>query len=592
MFVFSPRRWTPGAVATTVAALALVACDDPTARTDLRPEGDPEVLAVLVLTDSISGLLETATYCAPNDPNRPTLVGLPDFTTTNVCDDDPSVPAMMAEAAPGTWYVRIMFDELLDPSIEELIPVLDDDDQPTGQFIGSLAASQPVTLRCEGVDGAMHDVDYDGYYSPSGNNVTWPLGPSLVIRPLDPTVVPVASSCEVAIKANTVKDKTGNFVPAGQAGPFTFRTQPVTVIGTFPADGAVVASDFLFLNDYEVDFNTAIDDTTFTIPEDVTIAPAPADPASTGTYAAGNLGFIFTDFIPGTEFTVTFNENAMVTDLCGKETPLRVETGTDNMVTFSTQPFRLLSVTPAQGTGILPSRKIRLDFNTPIDVTSIDPATEISVTPAIANLSLATISPAAGGDGGTVVVNGRYQLNTEYTFTLKAGATIRDLYDSTDFVVAADQTVKFTTAGMIALTAQSPANAATVTKATATSAVTVRLTFSTEVDPISVTPDEFTFTTAAGQPVLGAVVQLPPPPVPPAPPTAPTTSIGFGTGLASLPAGSYVFTFKAGATVTDFLGNTYTQAADRVIPFTVAETPPPSGGEEFLCLGQTPSAAN
>ncbi|MDQ3364574.1 MAG: Ig-like domain-containing protein [Myxococcota bacterium] len=541
------------------------------------------MLAVLVLSDSVNGLLETATYCAPNDPIRPTLVGLPDFTTTNVCDDDPSVPATMAEAAPGTWYVRIMFDELLDPSIEELIPVLDDDDQPTGQFIGSLAASQPVTLRCQGVDGAMYDVDYDGYYSPSGNNVTWPLGPSLVIRPLDPTVVPVASSCEVSIRPNVVKDKQGNFVPSGQSGPFLFRTQPVTVIDTFPADGAVVASDFLFLNDYEVIFNTAIDPDSFTIGDDVTISPVPADPDETGTYADGPLGFIFTHFIPGTEFTVTFNENAMISDICGKETPLRVDVGTDNVVTFSTQPFRLNSITPAQGTGILPSRKIRLDFNTPVLASSIDPATEITVTPAIANLSLATLP---GSDRGTVVVNGRYQLNTEYTFTLKAGATVRDIYDSTTFTVEADQTVTFTTAGMIALTAQSPANAATVTKATALSPVAVRLTFSTEVDPTSVTPDEFTFTTAAGQPVPGAIVQIP------IPPAADSTSITFGTGLASLPAGDYVFTFKAGATVTDFLGNTYTQAADRVIPFTVAEASPPGGGDEFLCLGQTPSAAN
>ncbi|MBA3396702.1 MAG: Ig-like domain-containing protein [Deltaproteobacteria bacterium] len=573
MFVYPQRRKTQGAVALAVGALAIAACDDPTARTDLRPEGDPEVLAVLVLSDSLHGLLETATFCAPNDPIRPTLVGLPDFTTTTVCDEDPSVPATMAEAAPGSWYVRIMFDELLDPSIEDLIPILDENDMETGTFTGTLERTQPVTLRCKGVDDMFHDVAYDGYYSPSGNNVTWPVGPSIVIRPLDPTIVPVASDCEVAIKADTVKDKSGNFVPPGQVGPYKFRTQPVTVIDTFPADGGTVAADFMFLNDFEYIFNTVIDPDTFTLPEDVTLTPAEAGTA--GTYGFDNLGFVFGNWTPGTEFTVEITADAMVTDLCGKETPLRVDLPS-NATTFSTQPFRLNSITPAQGTGVLPSRKIRLDFNTPVDASTLA-TTEFTVTPAIAGMTVVN----AGGDNGTLLIQGRYQLNTEYTFTLNANATVRDVYDTTDFTNAMDQTVKFTTATAIALTAQSPANDARVVKATTASNVDVRLTFSTEMDTTTLGTDEFTFTTAAGAPVAGAAV---------VPNAAPST--GVAVRVVGLAAGSYVFTLKAGATINDLLGNTYTQAADRVIPFTVAETPTPPDVEEFLCLGQTPSAAN
>ena len=45
--------------------------------------------------------------------------------------------------------------------------------------------------------------------------------------------------------------------------------------------------------------------------------------------------------------------------------------------------------------------------------------------------------------------------------------------------------------------------------------------------------------------------------------------------VATLAEGDYTFTLKMGATIDDALGNTYTQAADMVVNFTVeAETPP------------------
>ena len=37
--------------------------------------------------------------------------------------------------------------------------------------------------------------------------------------------------------------------------------------------------------------------------------------------------------------------------------------------------------------------------------------------------------------------------------------------------------------------------------------------------------------------------------------------------------GDYTFTLKAGATIEDVLGNVYTQAADRVVNFTVVDAP-------------------
>jgi hypothetical protein len=229
MFVHPSRLATQGAV--LVGTLALVACEDPEARTDLRPAGDPEVLSVLVMNDAAGGLIETATFCKTGDVKRPTLVGLPDFTTTQVCADDVSMPATEVEdAVPTGWFARVMFDELLDPDVEDLIPILDPDTmQETGTFSGSLAQTQPLTLTCGG-----NAVQYDGYYNPSGNNVTWPLGPSLFFAPTDPTTVATGSECEVGIK-ESVTDKDGNLVPDTQRSGYKFKIAPLTFLGSTPA---------------------------------------------------------------------------------------------------------------------------------------------------------------------------------------------------------------------------------------------------------------------------------------------------------------------------------------------------------------------
>src|SRR3954463_8940188 len=101
---------THGVVAATLGVLVAGACSDPTQGTDLRPEGPPDVLAVLVATDAASQLAETATYCRADDAKRPGLVGLPDFTTSQICPDDGTDAEMVADAYPDGWYVRVMFD--------------------------------------------------------------------------------------------------------------------------------------------------------------------------------------------------------------------------------------------------------------------------------------------------------------------------------------------------------------------------------------------------------------------------------------------------------------------------------------------------
>lgn len=246
MFLNARRLRTQGVIAVTLASCSLIACDDPVASTDLRPEGAPEVLSVLVMNDPSDLFLETATFCKANDVKRPGFVGTP-LGGIVVCDDvdlsagaEPvadAVPTDLAQGGSGTggWYIRVMFDELLDPDVEELIPIEDENGIPTGQSTGSLATTQPVTVTCDGVE-----VAYDGYYSPSGNNVTWPVGPSLVIAPTTREAIPTSANCTVAIK-DLVVDKDNNSVPGdqrGDGGEYAFSIAPLEFVDSDPSPGA------------------------------------------------------------------------------------------------------------------------------------------------------------------------------------------------------------------------------------------------------------------------------------------------------------------------------------------------------------------
>lgn len=262
-----------GVVAATLGALTLGACSDPAQDTDLRPEGPPDVLAVTVMTDAATQLSEKATFCKLNDEKRPSLVGLPDFTTQQICPEDLSKGVdEVTSAYPDGWFVRIMFDELLDPSIETLTPILDADGMETGNFSGSIAASHPVTLMCESVNGGMVSVDYDGYYQPAGNRVTWPLGPSLVIKPNNPTLIATNTECTVTINNDVVRDKSGEKVPDNEKGPYKFRIAPISVISIDPPDdpdseNPIPALQIYFDNPF-IQFNTYVDLSTLCPDED------------------------------------------------------------------------------------------------------------------------------------------------------------------------------------------------------------------------------------------------------------------------------------------------------------------------------------
>ncbi len=348
MLLQPSRLKTQGAVLAITTGFALHACSDPTAQTDLRPAGDPEVLAVLVMNDPDALLYERATFCKTNDAKRPSLVGITDFTTLQICPDDLAMGApKIVDAVPTGWYVRIMFDELLDPTVEDLLPICNDSTEtpvdcadptaiPTGTFTGSLLVTQPVILTCNGVA-----VPYDGYYVPGGNNVTWPLGPSLFIQPLDTSTVPTGANCTVEIK-DSVTDKEGNPVPADQRGTggiysFTVAGLAITGIAPAPSDSGMeeeITADAPLV----ITFNAPIDAASLA-PAEVKIAEGadcaaaraaltagaglktavidadPSDPNSIDISIAGAPAGEF--FNEDKAYAVTFADGATIQDVAG-----------------------------------------------------------------------------------------------------------------------------------------------------------------------------------------------------------------------------------------------------------------------------------
>ncbi len=269
MFVRS-QAW----LATSAAVFGVVACSDPNLPTDLRPDGPPEVLSVLVANNT-DGLDEGATFCKTRGPNdgaqgagddkRPGLVDIGvDFFSDQICPEDLTmgVPEL-TNALPSTFYVRIMFDELLNgDQVETLSPVLDGSGNPTGNSSGSIATTLPVTFSCDGVA-----VPYDGYYQPAGNSFSWPLGPSLFIQAVDPTTIPTGANCTVSISPTVVVDKDGNAVPTDQLGPFTFSVSPLRVTKVAPKAGITDAAKRSSISPADpivFTFNNGVDLTSFT----------------------------------------------------------------------------------------------------------------------------------------------------------------------------------------------------------------------------------------------------------------------------------------------------------------------------------------
>ncbi len=598
------------ALGAAAGVFVLGACGDPEQNTNLRPEGPPDVLAVLVATDPAAQLYESATYCKVDDEKRPTQVGLPDFTLSQICDADLTAPApMVTSAYPDGWYVRIMFDELLDPEVEELIEILDPDTgEGTDTFTGTIANTQPVVLECESVAGGFVEVPYDGYYSPAGNAVTWPLGPSLVIKPDEPRAIATNKMCRITLR-DTITDKSGNPVPADQRGPFPFKIAPITPIAISPADGDEVDAFALYDNgdNIAITFNTAIDESslcdepgpnpcevTITPPDtglcDIAAAPGTGSGLScviggaacagagetciyqgVGAYGASVTGsetdVWFYSVAPvqtEKDYTFAFIAGTKIKDRCGVETTFGTPSVEDlTEATYSTLPFDFNSLVPGNGDTVSNLRKPTLSFNNVIDDASLT-TTEYTLNPAPGSAGLVSTT------GANLVWSGHYAPATAYTLTVTGTADVKDVFGKT-WTNDAEKKITFTTQP-IAVTSISPANNSVSVKATPASNTTISISFNQSMNPATLDPTEWTFTSPTA-------VVFGPPTISGCAATSTTCSIRLTTTTPIAP-GAYKFTLKQGATISDVLGNVYTQAADRTVSFTVENAEP----DVVICL--------
>jgi hypothetical protein len=305
-------------------ALALVvvviACSDPDLASDLNEEGPPEVLEVNVRSESAflgpgdpTGLQaeESATYCRPGKQYRVNTVYCPEArdSANAPIAGDRAVETPVMDALPNGWYVRIIFDELLDPDIEDLRPGEDG-------IYGHIDATQPVTLTCAGVA-----VDYDGYYDPSGNHLSYPPGPALVVEPAE-FIASGTADCEIEVRSGEVVDKDGDAVPSNQIGPYQFGIAPLSIYDISPSDESEgVALDTVITVAFgaPIDVATVADRIVLTDADDTVIATtildeesedADGDPSTIELVPTGGL-------TASTTYTITVTGG--VADIAGGE---------------------------------------------------------------------------------------------------------------------------------------------------------------------------------------------------------------------------------------------------------------------------------
>jgi hypothetical protein len=268
----------------SAALLTLIcACTDPDLASGLVTEGPPTVSAVTVTGEAGT----EATYCNPAMAEH----------TPKVCLAGQSVEPVR-DVRPLGWKARVVFKELLDPSIEDI------DTAGTG----SIARAHPFTVTC---GDAV--IAYDGFYDPSGNHDTSPVGPALVIYPASQPAAASASSCRIAIDAGAIRDKDGE--PAPNDIRFAFTLAALHVAATTPAAGATDADP---LGQIRLSLNSHVDAATLAghvqlidasgLPVAAAITVPAADPTSIAIEPAAALAH-------GAAYTVTLSTG--ITDTFG-----------------------------------------------------------------------------------------------------------------------------------------------------------------------------------------------------------------------------------------------------------------------------------
>jgi Bacterial Ig-like domain len=254
-----------GLLAALMPCVLGVACGDPELASELTEEGPPEVLEVNVASESAPtdpnlNAIEAATYCRPGEEYKVNTLYCPlDRDGENApIPGAREVDGPVLDATPVGWHARFIFDELIDPSIEELIDT-------DGTITGSIAAADPFVLSCGGVE-----IPYEGWYDPTGNHLSYPPGPSLVVHAID--FVATSTPCEVALRDGVVTDKDGEDVPGDHVGPYPFTIAPLSIGEVDPADATTGVDPTAVIS---IPFNAPID--LDTVADQITVNDGTAD---------------------------------------------------------------------------------------------------------------------------------------------------------------------------------------------------------------------------------------------------------------------------------------------------------------------------
>jgi hypothetical protein len=328
----------------------------------------------------------------------------------------------------------------------------------------------------------------------------------------------------------------------------------------------------------DLTFNAVID------PTSVMYTYSPTVPNSAVGPEAANEVFVAGDF-PANAGPYNFGVTS-VADQCGKTTMLGTPSDMNNTATsFSTNPLALNGITGATD----PGAKTVVSFNQYMDPTTFVDGTQFTISPE--PTGGAAVSPSGGDfiiDGAGVfdattglVISAAYKLNTSYTFTLNAGAAIKDCpggeatcANQSTFTNGAAQAVPFMTDPAITLNNIAPMDSSTIDAGTP-----VDLTFNQTITDASAAANLGTNITIDPAVTLAEEsdgnedVYIGPGPIDP-------TTLAF----ASWPPGTYTLTIHGAATFSDGITGdaAFTPGMDTVIHFTVP--PPATGGTAPTCF--------
>jgi hypothetical protein len=208
--------------------------------------------------------------------------------TPNGCEAGKSIDPV-SDVRPLRWSARVVFKELLDPDIETIDGVGD----------GHIEGNDPFTVTC-----GDKPVAYEGFYDPSGNHETTPIGPALVISAVAQPAAPAATACRIAINPDKIHDKDGNAAPTDVA--FAFTLAPLHARASAPEAGATNVDPTAVVT---VTLNSNVDAATLAGNVSITAGAVPVPAAA--SVSQNDPAIIMIDpgasLASGTTYTVTLN---------------------------------------------------------------------------------------------------------------------------------------------------------------------------------------------------------------------------------------------------------------------------------------------